>query len=83
MTEDAPAFPAPPTRDRRVVVQWPDGQWQIVGYTDKQPADIMGSVVAHGLIACRRSYYLYRPIVAPEQAMENFHGDGTFKADQQ
>lgn len=49
-------------REKRVVVQWPDGQMQIIARMDKQPPVIMDGPIAYNLVASCRSYYLYRPM---------------------
>jgi hypothetical protein len=62
--------------NKRLVVRYPDGMEQIFGYSEIQPPDVMTiSRQVLNLVAVKRSYYLYKPMVVPADSHMRYSKD--------
>ena len=59
---------------KRIVLQHPDGMMEIIGMSEVQPPDLISTPGGPiNLVAVKRSYYLYRPVMSPSETMQEFH----------
>lgn len=67
---------------KRIVLQHPSGLMQILGVVDEQPVALLpaeagvrinGEPAALNLVAAKRSYFLYKPLMAPQREAQMLH----------
>lgn len=76
---DAPVALLSPAKPKRIVLQRPDGIFQILGVANEQPDDLLPLTCDDGtqgpinLVASKRTFYLYRMVQSPSETMKTFH----------